>query len=133
MKVIDSGHKYLLEVYDGDGTETIAITFMKREGPGYPSNVGHYSGTNCQELLRVFIDRVKYLNKQIPCADNQRILEHTRRAFLEFERRGAMRHGDTELEPLQLWDVEDVPVELIPHCRVCGHIRCFGHGEKHVG
>lgn len=127
MKVLDEGHDYLLENYDGSGTQR--LTFMKREGPGYPFNVGYYPGTNCQEVLRVLLNREKYLNKQIPCDDNLRIIAHLRRSFLEFERRGAIRHGDIELYPLQLWDVDDVPVENIPHCQVCGHIRCFGHSK----
>lgn len=128
MKVLDEGHDYELENYDGEGVQR--LTFMKREGPGYPFNIGHHPGTNCQEVLRVFISRVKYLDRQIPCDDNKRIIAGARRLFLEFERRGAMRHGDEELEPLQLWNVDEVPVEDFPHCRTCGHIRCFGHEKK---
>jgi hypothetical protein len=130
MREIDPGHKYQLDVYDGAGEQV--ITFMKREGPGYPFNIGHYPGTNCQELLRVLISRVEYLNKQIPCQDNERVLAHLRYAFLDFERRGAMRHGE-ELQPLQLWDIDDVCPERMPHCPVCGHIRCFGHRKESDG
>lgn len=124
MQILDEGHQYGLDVYDGVGQQT--LTFMKREGPGYPFNVGHYPGTNCQEVLRALINRVEYLNSQIPCQDNQRILMHLRHAFLEFERRAVIRHKVAELEPLQLWE-DDVPVELLAHCRICGHIRCLGH------
>jgi hypothetical protein len=124
MRILDPGHKYELEEYDG-GTVQI-VTFMKREGPGYPMNVGHNPGINCQEALRMIIDRMKYLDKQIHCDDNERAITNLRRTFLEFERRASIRHGAKELEPLQLWD-EEVPVELVPHCRICGHIQCFGH------
>lgn len=127
MRVVDPGHEYELELYDGEGTAR--LTFMKREGEGYPFNVGKHPGVNCQEVLRALIDRVKYLDKQIPCEDNKRIIAHLRNAFLEFERRGAMRHGDAELEPVQLWDTNEVPVELVPHCPICGHIRCFFHNK----
>jgi hypothetical protein len=44
MRIIDPGHDYILSVYDGEGEQR--LTFMKREGPGFPGNIGHYPGTN---------------------------------------------------------------------------------------
>ena len=66
---------------------------MKREGKGYPGNVGHYAGTNCQEVLRVLIDRVKYLEGQIPCRENSLIISSLRTALWHFESRAADRHN----------------------------------------
>jgi hypothetical protein len=46
----DPGHSYYLSVYDRltlVDTSHHALVFMKREGPGYPFNVGSYPGTNC--------------------------------------------------------------------------------------
>ena len=54
MEIIDPGHCYKPDTYDGYITET--IVFMKREGVNYPFNIGHYAGTNCQEVLRILID-----------------------------------------------------------------------------
>lgn len=115
MIVIDRGHEYAMRRYDGPGWEY--LRFLKREGPGFPGNVGHYSGTNCQEVLRVLIDRVKYLDKQVPCSENAMILSNLRHALLFFEKRAADRHG------LRLMygngNIED---ELT--CSQCGHIVC---------
>lgn len=128
MKVIDPGHTYEVEVYDGIGGSEL-ITFMKRQGPGFPGNTSAYPGTNCQEVLRVLIDRLKYLDGQIPCDDNKRAITDLRRCLLEFERRAAIRHGSDDLYPVHLWDVDEVPVELADTCRVCGHLIIAGHHE----
>lgn len=129
MKIVDPGHSYEVDVYDGIGG-TESIVFMKRQGPGFPGNVGENPGTNCQELIRVLIDRLKYLNNQIPCHDNLRAIADARRMLLEFERRAAIRHGSTDLYPLQLWDVDEVPVEDFETCRACGHLIIAGHHEE---
>jgi len=115
MKVLDPGHKYLVDSYDGG--EPTQITFMKREGPGYPGNVGHYPGTNCQELLRVLIDRITYLDNQIPHYNNSASLDKLREVLWLFEERAANRHGMT------LARVVD-RIEEAPHCPICGHVVC---------
>lgn len=115
MNVLDPGHSYALQNYDGDGAQK--LVFMKREGPGYPFNVGHYKGTNCQEVMRALIDRVLYLNKQVPCAENQIALAGLRSALYAFELRAARRHG-RELE----WQTSEP--ESAPTCPTCGHIKC---------
>lgn len=117
MKALDNGHVYKLDSYDGDQYARILV-FMKREGDKYPGNKGHYPGTNCQEVLRALIDRVKYLHAQIPCEENEQILLHLRGALFEFESRAAQRHGRTLMIPFAQ------PIELEPHCSKCGHIQC---------
>lgn len=116
MDVIDAGHKYVLRHLDGYGTET--LTFVKREGEGYPGNVGHYEGTTMQEVLRVLIDRAKYVNAQIPCEETEAGIIHMREAIRQFELRAARRHGRMLSAPLT---IEDAPT-----CAKCGHIGCNG-------
>lgn len=118
MKVIDPGHEYLLESYDGE--QENRLVFMKREGEGYPFNVGHYAGTNCQEVIRVLIDRVKYLQQQIPCDENVSVIAALRQVLLSFETRAAQRHG--RVFPCDVrFEIEDRPT-----CKGCGHIDCEG-------
>jgi len=38
MQELDRGHKYALRHLDGNEVET--LTFVKREGDGYPGNIG---------------------------------------------------------------------------------------------
>lgn len=120
MHAIDPGHLYSLDVFDGEDGQRALLQFVKREGPGYPFNVGHGPGTNCQEVLRALIDRTEYLQRQIPSAENIVILNSLRSALLGFEIRAARRHG-RELEVGE-------SIEAMQTCDQCGHIGCAGHG-----
>ncbi len=123
MKVVDKGHMYELDGFDGG--KQLFLRFMKRVGDGYPHNVGPpYSGTNCQEVIRALIDRVKYLNMQIPHPQNIIILDSLRAALTAFEIRAAERHGRELLI--------SGPIEFERSCKQCGHIGC-GHNSAAVG
>jgi hypothetical protein len=122
MRVLDDGHAYSVDNYDGDWPQT--IVFVKREGKGYPFNAGHHPGTNCQEVIRALIDRVEYLQRQESCAANTSILNHLRLALRDFELRAAHRHQRT----LPLFDLGDI--EKQPTCAGCGHIGCTGNHRR---
>src|SRR5947207_924247 len=93
MKVIDPGHTYSLRSLDGDGD--VRLRFVKRQGPGYPGNIGSHSGTTTQEVVRALIDRTKYVDKQIPNQRNVQVLYHLRSILFELELRAAERHNRT--------------------------------------
>lgn len=117
MRVFDPGHVYLLEQLDGDEHEV--LHFVKRQGEAYPGNVGHHPGTTTQEVLRVLIDRTKYVQAQLPCAANVHLLANLRHSIWVLERRAAERHG-RELQCS--WH----EIELMPTCARCGHLECEG-------
>ncbi len=124
MKVLDPGHLYDLQTYSGNpsnhpiGFECHKpLQFMKREGEGYPGNEGHYDGTNCQEVIRCLIDRIKYLDKQIHDDRNITVISYLRRSLFLLESRAAARHK----RPVCLC-LKDIEYE--PTCSVCGHIQC---------
>ncbi len=117
MRVIDPGHRYALTQLDGDQEEL--LTFVKREGHGYPGSVGHHAGTNIQEVLRALIDRIEYVNGQIPHWRNRHALVHLRQAFEDMEQRAAERHGRILFQT-----VADEPMHLRPFCTKCGHVGC---------
>lgn len=114
MKALDPGHVYSLDVFDGEA-EAVLI-FMKREGNGYPGNVGAHPGTNCQEVLRALIDRVEYLNMQIQHPQNDLIISSLRTALTAFEVRAAERHGRKFIPAIMI--ERELP------CKKCGHIGC---------
>jgi hypothetical protein len=120
MQVIDPGHDYRLTVFDGVANQR--LTFMKREGAGYPFNAGSNPGTNCQEVLRALIDRVSYLQRQIPCAENDAIVANLRAALYLFEIRAARRHGRELTGGYE-------NIENVQPCATCGHIEC-GHTRQ---
>lgn len=120
MRVVDPGHHYELDVFDHDGTGYRSfLRFMKRVGAGYPHNTEPtYPGTNCQEVIRALIERVKYLHMQIPHPQNGVILDGLRAALTAFEVRAAERHGRELLLTRT--------IEHETSCKRCGHIDC-GH------
>lgn len=124
MKVLDPGHRYEIAIYDSVLISPVDVAgqllFMKRMGPMYPGNHNAHPGTNCQELLRVLIDRITYLDQQDPCIHNQLNLILARQMLWNFEDRAAKRHGLTLDFPVE-------GIETHPTCSTCGHIVCRGH------
>lgn len=123
MTVLDPGHAYQLAVLDEHKVEWEVgpnlLIFVKREGPGYPGNVGHHPGTTIQEVLRATIDRVKYLQDQIPCSENELVLASLRIAIRALEVRAASRHN--RLIPNLAGSIESFPT-----CKKCLHVGCEG-------
>jgi len=122
MQIVDPGHEYLLDSYDGG--EPVRLIFVKREGEGYPFNVGHRPGTNLQETWRADIERLLYLQSQKPCEENAIVINKLRECIWQLEIRAARRHG-RELPPFR------VDIENEPTCPGCGHIGCEGNHKHH--
>src|SRR4051794_17532351 len=118
MEIIDKGHSYELNDLDAQSYHTKPLLiFVKREGEGYPGNVGHHPGTTMQECLRACIDRAKYVNNQIFSDLTEMGIKHMRLAILDFETRAALRHNR------KLVNVRE-DIENEPTCIACGHIQC---------
>jgi len=79
MKVIQAGHTYRLNHLDG--TNSQELQFVNR---GHGCNK---EGTNNQEVLRVLIDRVKFLELEKSWHGNERIIHHLRMALVLHESR----------------------------------------------
>lgn len=84
MKVTKEGHVYQVSNYDGNGVQE--IVFVKR----FRGEENH-KGTINQELLRVLIDRVQFLNTEMPWEGNTEILHHLRMALILHESRALFR------------------------------------------
>ena len=79
MKVLEPGHIYKLEHLDGNRSESLVFV-----------NRGHgtdYEGTNNQEVLRVLIDRVNFLENELHWQGNEQIIFHLRMALVLHEAR----------------------------------------------
>lgn len=121
MQVIDPGHAYKLDQFDGPDVPQVGfngLRFMKRYGPGYPGNTSAYPGTNSQEVIRALIDRMLYVNNQVPDARNLGVIKNLRECLWFLEERAAERHG-IEL----VWNAK-LPIEQWPTCAHCGHVAC---------
>lgn len=117
MKAIERGHTYHLQSLDGGDVEL--LRFVKREGEGYPGNVGHHPGTIIQDVLRACIDRLDYVNGQIPCQENREAKGCLEGAIWLLEYRAAERHG-------RHLSVGPTDIAALPTCPGCGHIECGG-------
>ena len=121
MKILDPGHEYLLE---GVGeTADQRVVFVKNEGVKYPGNTGFHGGILTQELLRVCIDRTRYMNTQGSCLETEHALAAMQSALGWYEVRAARCRG-THIEAEHIDGLDAAPV-----CKVCGHNQC--HREVH--
>jgi hypothetical protein len=84
MKILDLGHSYALGSLDGDAC--VVLTFVKR----FREDANH-AGTTNQEILRVLIDRVLFLDAEKPWRGNEEILAHLRAALVLHECRALER------------------------------------------
>lgn len=118
MIVEDPGHSYVLEAIDNKPFANQKLDFIKRVGPNYPGNTNAHDGILTQEVLRVLIDRCKYMNNQGPCAETDLIITNLRNALFLFEVRAARCRGAV-IDYTRIDVIED-----IPSCTTCGHISC---------
>lgn len=116
MKELDPGHLYIPDSIDGEYPEG-PIRFVKREGDNYPGNVGHYPGTTIQEVLRILIARLCYVNGQTGCNESCTAINLLRETIQIMEMR-AKRVKGKFLETLY----QDI--ETYPPCKICGNILC---------
>jgi hypothetical protein len=121
MRVLDAGHFYQLAEldYNGRPESFITLQFVKREGPKYPGNKGHHSGTTTQEVLRACCNRLRYVNNQMPRLDTQAALSCLQEAIRHLEVIAARIHG----RPIAMTLGE---AEFGPCCPKCGHVGCQG-------
>jgi hypothetical protein len=124
MQVKDPGHEYLFDLtLDGDAPQY--LMFVKREGEGYPGNVGHHPGVTSQEVIRALIDRAEYVNNQIPCPETAASIELLKMVIYLYEKRAALRHG----RPIN-FTVDEAAAG--PGCFYCGHVGCYGACKRHT-
>lgn len=117
MRVLDPGHCYELAALDGDNRQT--LQFVKRKGDHYPGNVGEArSGTTLQEQWRADLERLRYVNGQIPCAETQAVIHLIETAILLLEIRAKRVKGKT----LELPNLAGI--DQLPACPKCGHVLC---------
>lgn len=109
MKIIDKGHKYKLKNLKTKGNQT--INFYK---DGKINNTKTKKGTSNQEVLRVLIDRVHFLEEQNHHYLNKKIIYHLRKALVLHEMRHLSRKVDKNV------DIENISLGKDGHFKVIG-------------
>lgn len=108
MKIIDTGHKFLL-----DNLESETKTTFQFYKDGKIHNGQTVNGPTCQEVIRMLISRVESLNEEKPWSGNDDIIYDLRHALAGFEARALIRHVEKEnlnIEKLPL--AEDGHIKL---------------------
>lgn len=121
MKVIDPGHIYKLQSFDGK--QDNRLVFVKRCDPPekYPGNYDAHPGTQVQEVCRALIERLHYVNNQFMCNETEISIRLLRQVITLLEMRNARKKG-YELPIVSI-------IEIVPTCPKCGHIYCREHEE----
>lgn len=92
MKVITTGHKYELASFEGGTPQTLQFiekTPNLQAGNGLLFTVN--DGTTNEEVLRVLIDRLQYLNGVFPCRENALVITKLEESLMWLNKRTADR------------------------------------------
>lgn len=95
MKVIVEGHTYELERHEVklDGYPVERIQFINKVKQEDGSLVTVADGTTNEEVLRVLIDRMNYLQKRMPCRENAIVITKLEESLMWLEKRTADRNA----------------------------------------
>lgn len=84
MKVTEEGHIY--RVRHMDSAEEQELMFINRL-----NGAQVHDGTTNEEVLEVLIDRMRYLQKRMPCRENAIVLTKLEECLMWLQRRKALR------------------------------------------
>lgn len=105
MLVLTGGHRYLLDNFEGSSENNQILQFIHKGkyeeaiqyGPidaRFPDPDHLYliaNGTTNEEVLRVLIDRIKFLNEKLSSEENFAVIDNLQRALFWLEKRTADR------------------------------------------
>lgn len=89
MKVIVPGHEYELLNHKGDRVGG-RLQFVEKKKDGAELKLVK-DGTTTEEVISVLIDRLEFLNKVVPCTENEAALVSLRGALKALEQRSEDR------------------------------------------
>jgi len=95
MKTLTEGHKYIMDNFmKDDHTAPQVIQFIEKapvpaeDGGGLTTIC---NGTTNEEVLRVLIDRMQYLQGKFPCRENAIVITNLEESLMWLEKRTADR------------------------------------------
>lgn len=65
MKILRLGHQYILEGFEGKVEQT--LIFIEKEPTASGAFKTITAGTTNEEVLRVLIDRLEFMEAKLPC------------------------------------------------------------------
>lgn len=117
MRVVEAGHVYELQNVDGPHSQVVRFVRRRDDEAALLPEDQRSEGVLFQEVTRMLLDRINYLNAEAPCAENVEITECLRRVIQLGEVRAARR------------TIEKYPmVERVDVCEICQHVLCTHRG-----
>src|ERR1051325_1961300 len=86
MKVLTPGHRYELENFEAKQSHGQIIQFIQKE-PRDGTFATVHDGPMNEEVLRVLIDRLNFLNQKAPCRENSIAITKLQEALFWLEHR----------------------------------------------
>lgn len=93
MNVITTGHKYELASFEGGTPQTLQFIEKVPTAGGSNELVTVNDGTTNEEVLRVLIDRLQYLNGKFPCRENAIVITKLEESLMWLNKRTADRQA----------------------------------------
>ena len=91
MKVLREGHKYNLQNFESTNGHQ-SIQFIEKEAiEGSSLMETIHDGTTNEEVLRMLIDRMNYLQGKFPCRENAIVITKLEESLMWLEKRTADR------------------------------------------
>lgn len=88
MQVVVEGHKYIMNNFEDDGSSQI-IQFIHKEPVevGSPNMKTVANGTTNEEVLRVLINRLNFLQAKFPCRENAIVITKLEESLMWLNKR----------------------------------------------
>lgn len=98
MKVITAGHKYELAHFEGAGfpdapVQTLQFIEKAPISEGSKEMLTVNDGTTNEEVLKVLIDRLHYLNGKFPCRENAIVITKLEESLMWLNKRTSDRQA----------------------------------------
>lgn len=90
MRILKTGHLYLLENFE-PGEEPQKLQFIQKVPAGLRSLKTISNGTTNEEVLKVLIDRMYYLNNLVPSRESAQVINKLEEALMWLSKRTADR------------------------------------------
>lgn len=86
MNVLEAGHTYELENFEHTDAEGQVIQFIQKDELRTVAN-----GTTNEEVLKMLIDRISFLQSKFPCRENAIVITKLEESLMWLEKRTADR------------------------------------------
>lgn len=91
MNIITTGHKYELASFEGGTPQTLQFIEKVPVAEGSKELRTVNDGTTNEEVLKVLIDRLQYLNGKFPCRENAIVITKLEESLMWLNKRTADR------------------------------------------